>query len=209
MDGTCNCPEGYAGANCENFDLSMVQLLLNAGVAPLELFNGGVPLDSLYGKTYSGGLIFYLDTLVGTGLVADIKDIGTGIAWGCQGVNIPNLNDVNSPPPLSGPETEEGARIGDGITNTIAIIEGCGEDQIAAKFCQAIGPEWFLPSRYELRLMYNNLHLNGYGNFITMDFYFSSTEINDVVVSTVNFSNGSRFHDNKGSFRTARAAKAY
>ncbi len=209
VDGACNCTEGYIGTNCENFDPSKVQFLINEGKTPIELFNGEIPLDSLYGKNYNGGLIFYLNITDGTGLVAATENVGSNIEWGCQGVDIPNLNNVNTAPPISGPETEEGARIGDGITNTIAIIASCDEDNIAAKLCQEMGSDWFLPSRSELRLMYNNLHLNGHGNFTTMDFYFSSTEISHAVVSAVNFSNGSRFQDTKGASRTARAAKFY
>lgn len=208
-DGICNCLEGYIGNDCGNFDRLKVQLLLNEGRTPIELFNGNIPLDSLYGKIYKGGLIFHLNTTDGTGLVAAPENLSSSIEWGCQGVDIPNLNNVQNGPPMSGPETIEGARIGDGLANTISILSGCDEDGIAAKLCQEIGPNWFLPSRSELRSMYNNLHLNGYGNFTTTQFYFTSTEISSASVSAMNFTNGSRFQDIKHSRRTARAAKAF
>lgn len=177
-NGTCECPEGYYGTSCE---IETIQYrLLNE--TPFDLINDNIPLDSLYGKIYEGGLIFYLNTTNNTGMIASTENQSEGAEWGCWEVDISSLNNVfNSQ--KSSPETEEGARIGDGETNTNIILanmclNSLGNDQIAAKLCRNLGDEWYLPSRGELTLMYTNLYLKGYGNFELGDYFSSSTEYN-------------------------------
>ncbi len=177
IDGICDCPEDYVGANCENLDPSKVQTFLDDGRTPLELFNANIPMDSLYGKRYNGGFIFYLDTLDGSGMVAAFQDQSDDVEWGCRIIDLPWLSNVQ----VSQNNLNElpGARIGDGASNTDKILEqGCvsetGRD-IAAKVCRDLGPEWFLPSKAELNLMHSNLVLKGYG-FFTENTYWSSSE---------------------------------
>ncbi len=79
-DGTCECPGGYYGSLCEN---ETVQHQLDVGITPIDLVNEGVPLDSLYGKMYVGGIIFYQNTDNGRGLVAATEDQSSGAEWGC------------------------------------------------------------------------------------------------------------------------------
>ena len=175
----CDCPDGFLGTNCDSLDTSQVQTLLNYGKTPKELFDAGVPLDSLYGKMYEGGIIFYLNTDDGTGMVAATSDlnvdVGFYVEWGCYGTDLTGLNNITSNPPIPENETEQGARIGDGKANTDAILAECTTDDIAAKLCRDLGEDWFLPSRSALRLMYKNLNENGHGGF-TNGFYWSSTE---------------------------------
>lgn len=176
VEGTCECPEGYYGSSCESQTVQH-RLLTET---PFDLINNNVPLDSLYGKIYEGGLIVYLNTTVNAGMVAATEDQSEGAEWGCWDTDIISLNNVfNSQE--TGPETEEGARIGDGKANTDAILaamcmNSSGIDEIAAKLCRDLGDEWFLPSRGELTLIYTNLHLKGHGNFEFGSYYSSSTE---------------------------------
>jgi len=166
-DGQCSCDCSetlYTGEQCDISDPSKVQGLLDAGSTPLDLLNDGVPVDSFYGKEYQGGLIFYIDTDTGTGLVAAKEDQGLNIMWGCQSSVI---------------DGADGEAVGSGQQNTLDIIAGCNETEIAAKLCQDFildsYEDWFLPSKDELTLMYSNLHQNNHGDFI-MTQYWSSTE---------------------------------
>tara|TARA_Y100000766_G_scaffold273656_1_gene274803 strand:+ start:31 stop:576 length:546 start_codon:yes stop_codon:yes gene_type:complete len=49
---------------------------LDNGEEPIDIFQTGFPVDSLLGKTYKGGLIAYLDTLDGKGLITTPIDQG-------------------------------------------------------------------------------------------------------------------------------------
>jgi len=174
VDGNCICPQGFLGTLCESYDPAKVQALLDQGLSPFEIFQAGIPLDSIYGKVYKDGFIFYLDKNFGTGLLADLNDINTnGARYGCSSLDFLSFK-VKDYPPDSGPEIEEGARLGDGPVNTDNILEECNEANIAARLCRQKGENWFMPSREELHLMYVNLHDKGLGNF-KQDYYWTSS----------------------------------
>ena len=63
--------------------------------------------------------------------------------------------------------------------------------------------DWFLPSKDELYLIYTNLHLNGYGNFMnatnTYGLYYSSTEYDFITAWRLQFYSGFFGHYDKGS----------
>lgn len=80
-ESTISCPYGYTGINCDEFDPAQVQTLLIQKITPLEFFNEGISLDSIYGKVWEGGFIFYLDTIDGTGKVAALHDAPTKLSW--------------------------------------------------------------------------------------------------------------------------------
>lgn len=175
LDGECICTLGYEGTNCEI--RINVQQLLNQGISPFQINDSFAPIDSLYGKEYLGGLIFYLNKESSIGMVADLSNSNLESIWGCYGINNSEINDIledisNGPPWLD--LTAEGSRIGDGILNTNSIISECSETSIAAKICRNIGEDWFLPSMGELNEMHKNLYSLGIGNF--NEFYISSTE---------------------------------
>lgn len=206
FDGNCNCPVGFIGANCENFDPGRVQFLLNAGNSPKELYEGNVPLDSLYGKMYEGGLIFYLNEAIGEVMIAALTDQGNP-SWACNGLDIMGLNNVSSS--STEPETEEGARIGDGYTNTNKILQECTQNS-AAKLCRELGFDWFLPSRSELNLMYINLHTKGHGDL--SDYYWSSTEYDNEKAWRQDFVNGDQnpmFKVNFSNLISVRAVRIF
>lgn len=192
-----------------------VQELLDGGVSPLQIHNqlidlglsSEAALDSLYGKMYEGGLIMYVDVnneVEGIeGLVAATEDqINGGAEWGCFGTDIIGLANTTM-------TTEEGARIGDGAANTDAILAECTDDGTAAKLCNDLGEDWFLPSRGELNLMYTNLHAKGHGEFAAVASYWSSTESSGNEVWFHGFFDGSQGVVNKGAYYHVRAARAF
>jgi len=152
-----------AGATVDN--------LLNNGYSPLDLYFADFPLDSIWVRFYEGGLVFYLDTLEEhpwDGLVSYPWPEGPWTTFygprGCNGIDLPIPNvDIIEP-------SSPGARIGDGLTNTIGIdTAACAQSEDAAVVCASLDLEgyqdWFLPSVYEMIEIRNNLFVNGYGYF--------------------------------------------
>jgi hypothetical protein len=159
-----------------------------------------------FGESYQGGIFFYLyqpgdiGYISGEvhGLLAAPQDQGN-FPWGCQGANI-NTSDA----------------IGAGINNTQLILNTCGENNIAAKICNNLSlngyNDWFLPSRAELQLMYQNLHQNGFGDFSTTpgaNDYWSSSQFNNVSAWYRSFAVNSQNTGNKTGTLKIRAIRKF
>ncbi|MEM7375356.1 MAG: hypothetical protein AAF587_42565 [Bacteroidota bacterium] len=171
-EGDCACAEGYEGESCATY--IPVQKRLDNGSRPLELVQKGVPLDSLYGKTYEGGLIFFVNSepaqypkFSGEGLVTTSTDYGNFHQWGCRGV-----------------ETgASGREVGEGKANTDKVIAAnCTDEARSFKLVDELilngFDDWFMPSIDEVQLIYDNLHAKGHSNFLgNIRRYQSSTEI--------------------------------
>ncbi|MCL1912090.1 MAG: DUF1566 domain-containing protein [Leptospirales bacterium] len=95
---------------------------------------------------------------------------------------------------------ETGLGVGSGKSNTdilVKLLEGRRETDKAAQLCAGLNfggfSDWFLPSDGELKLMYENLHQKGLGDFD--DIYWSSSRAGargtaNVSVWHMHFSNG-------------------
>lgn len=214
-----NCPDGFTGDDCEHFDINQIQALLDAGQTPIALYNADIPIDSLYGKYYQGGLIFYLDTINGNGMVAASNNFEDEYIWGMNNgdSSAPDVWDINN-----NQETELGARIGDGLANTEAIITSENEANLgsitAAEACYLSEEngftDWFLPSRGELRFIYQNLDANGFGNFFLYpdsNIYWSSTEngTSGAWVVLFGYGNGTQSFSQKEIIHHTRAVRAF
>lgn len=217
MEDKCFCPDGFYGEFCET---ETIQHRLDLGERPIELFNNGVPLDSLYGKLFEGGLLFYLNTNDGSGLVAATEDqlrenISSCCAtWGALQFDTGAI----------------GAEIGDGVINSQKVIsvynaESIPTKDIAIQLCMDLElngfSDWFLPSRGELNLMWENLAdydgdgLNSgrgdpgnLGGFVD-NVYWSSTEHNESFARMLRFNEGTSTFPMKSAFGNIRAARAF
>ena len=171
------------------------------------MHTAGVSIDSLYGKTYAGGLIFYLDTLNTysfEGLVAAPVDQSSGIEWITGGSTQTTLNENTS------------TEIGTGLANTTAMMNQADYDGGAAKVCLdymiieggVTYDDWFLPSKDELNKMYENLHTNGFGG-IASTFYWSSTEDDSNDAWGQDFGDGLQGNFTKDGIDRVRAVRAF
>lgn len=166
VEGTCDCPLGFIGENCEQVDTSQVQSLLDACISLKVLFDCGVPIEQFYGKRNKGGLIFFFNPDDDSGLVAATEDQSNDAEWGCHGIEI---------------DGADADWIGARAKNSEDILMGCEEVGSAAMICNNLvlngQVDWFLPSEQELGFMYLFLHMKGYGGFAS-DIYWSSSEEN-------------------------------
>jgi len=149
------------------------------------------------GDTLAGGIIFYLDASGEHGLVAATSNQSNGIQW------------------YNGSYTTTGATrdtVGAGKENTDMIVGNQGTGSYAAKLCSDLTlggyTDWYLPSKYELTLMYNNLKLNGFGDF-SPGYYSSSTEFGDFVAWAKTFNDGTVNMWQKNNSTMVRAVRAF
>lgn len=122
----------------------------------------------------AGGIIFYddeeddIDNIEGI-LYLEVAPQETeweSVLWGEYGTDISGA---------------DGYGIGKGKQNTIDILDYVGiGSTYAAQLCDGLSyngySDWFLPSISELALVYDNLFLQGLGEFSSYHMYWSSTE---------------------------------
>jgi len=145
--------------------------------------NGTVPIT----PTYDGWR--YLE--------AAPYDQSAGTEWGCYGVLISGA---------------DGTAVGTGEQNTIDIETGCTTFDTAADVCANLSlggySDWFLPSKDELNLMYENLKVFGVGGF-AYDGYWSSSEYSASLAWFQDFYNGNQSYNNKIITYRVRAVRAF
>ena len=176
---------------------------------------GGDVNDPLaIGDTHQGGIVFHLFAEGETGyvagethgLIAAVQDQSSGIRW------------YNGSYDITG---ATGTAIGTGATNTTTIIseQGPTETSYAAGLARAYTggghTDWFLPSKDELNLMYENigqgnvLGLGNVGNFAEY-YYWSSTEYDNNFAWFQYFTNGIQYiYFNKAAAFIVRAVRAF
>jgi hypothetical protein len=157
------------------------------------------------GDTHQGGIIFYLDGSGCHGLVAAPSDQSTEIQW-YNGSYIDTYAYGNG--------------IGSGEGNSQGIMRGQGtcSSCYASQLCQDLNlggkTDWYLPSKYELNLMYENigqgnvLGLGNVGNFAN-DYYWSSTEGGTYYAWVQSFSSGDQYYGGKVNAYRVRAVRAF
>jgi len=172
------------------------------------------------GDYRDGGIVFYIasppvdldgDGVLDTGLVCAIVDQSSSIEWILGGSTQTTENGGTS------------ASIGQGQTNTTAMMSQVGYTGGAAKVCDEytitvngiIYSDWFLPSRDELNQIYTNkatinttAAANSGSNF-SNNFYWSSTEGNTSNAWDQIFSNGPQGNSSKYYTDYVRAVRTF
>ncbi|MEI6050789.1 MAG: DUF1566 domain-containing protein, partial [Bacteroidota bacterium] len=147
------------------------------------------------GDNYGGGIIFWLDASGQHGLIAATADQSTGVAWTTF------INTVSN-------AAKDG--VNGGQTNTERIINQAGAGSYAAQLCANYRDgnyaDWYLPSKYELNLLY--LQKDVVGGFAN-NFYWSSTEGSNIDASGQFFNVGAQYFFSKGNMYYVRAVRAF
>jgi hypothetical protein len=161
------------------------------------------PCGLAIGQTYQGGIIFYLDASGCHGLISAQTDQSTSATWYNGNITVTNA-------------VRDG--VGAGKFNTERIIANQGVGNYAAQLCANYQGgnygDWYLPSKYELNLMYQNigqgnaLGLGNVGGFVN-NFYWSSTEYGNNLAWGQNFANGNQFSGYKNLFDAVRSVRAF
>lgn len=145
------------------------------------------------GENYGGGIVFYVYDNGLHGLIAATADQSSGIAW-CGGTS-PNTSFTNTCAKADG--------VGAGLKNTAIIIANQGPvsgKMFAARVCNeytvtaggVLYGDWYLPSRFELNLLY--LQKTLVGGFVN-NIYWASTEIDAGYACYQNFTDGAQNAD--------------
>jgi hypothetical protein len=217
--GTMNYWDGAAWVEVAPTPNEGATLKMIGGV---PAWDGGTPPLPPIGNPYQGGLLFYIyqtgdDGYVAGevhGLIAATSDQSSGIAWIIGGSTPDTLNSNTS------------LVVGTGQANTTAMMNQSGYTGGAAKVCDdysvTVGginySDWYLPSKDELNLMYQNigngdvLGLGNIGGFSNNSSYWSSSEgsINSSSTWRQDFDTGGQIEDYKGNTQfNVRAVRTF
>jgi len=163
------------------------------------------------GDTYAGGVIFYFsDRAHKHGLVCAQQDAGS-FPWDLT-VFDPNLANLYNPVLVGTANTVIGA----GSANTSTIVNTLGTGNYAAALSRSYNGggynDWFLPSKDELNLMYQNLKVPGFVTFSSSSpsYYWSSSEIDYRAVWSQKFDDGQQVDFAwKNNLMNVRAVRAF
>jgi len=194
--------EGYYSKNeVDTLIANLQSQITNNAIRVGDIVNGGVVFYILGpGETgYVGGETH--------GLVVAMSDYATSVEWGCMNTDLPNVPNV---PFNGGNPAGLGAEIGDGVSNTNAILNDCSTAP-AALAARDYGSEWFLPSAKELNQMYiNKTTLEGVSGFTAFgNYYWSSTEYDNGSAWEQDFYNGNQYNGYKFLTSDVRAVRAF
>lgn len=159
------------------------------------------------GDEYKGGYVFFVDETSLHGLiVSKVNQRNSATEWGCYCEDIKNTR----------PE------VGAGQNNTQEMLKQCNTSlsipNWAAKIVDDLVIEeyedWYLPSKDELNLIYENLHLKGIGTFSVNVPYWSSTQAIYGICGisgggwTQNFRTGQQIQEYKKGYQETGAIRA-
>ncbi len=152
-----------------------------------------LPLLEIGDTGPAGGIVFHVTDGGLHGLETAPVDQSSA-PWGCYGSSI---------------DGADGTAVGTGAQNTSDIISACGEGtaaEIAHEYMLNGYFDWFLPSKDELDLLYQQKAV--VGGFAD-DFYWSSTEYDSNFAWLQNIIDGYQCYCSKGPILRVRAVRAF
>jgi hypothetical protein len=162
----------------------------------IQKINGNNPMHYI-GESYGGGIVFYVYDNGQHGLIAATEDQSTGLVWTTAAFQSIVSNAVRD-------------GVNGGITNTERIIIQAGVGSYAAQLCANYQggnyADWYLPSEYELNLLY--LQKAMVGGFAD-SYYWSSTEFSNSNAWGQDFTTGSQGADSERNANYVRAIRAF
>lgn len=181
--------------------------IYNTSSKAFEVFNGSSWYAAVHyvGENYGGGIVFYTYDNGQHGLIAATsdQDAGSGLPWYCCVIS-------NTPAKANG--------IGAGLKNTTHLVAIqamlSGNLTNASTACNQYAPtvngvmygDWYLPSMYELNLLYAQKNIvGGFANAA----YWSSNEFNDQNSWLQNFGNGQVGTASRSSNQRVRAIRHF
>ena len=165
------------------------------------------------GDFAQGGIVFWVDETGQHGLVAAKEDQSTGVRWyaGTYG-----NTQAKGDGPFSGEANTSiiiAAQVAIGDDGSTYAARICNELQVT-EGGKTYG-DWYLPSKEELDLMYQNkatidatAGVNGGSGFASA-YYWSSTEYNNNNAWKQNFDNGNQNNNNKNNTNRVRAVRDF
>lgn len=176
------------------------------GLASWETSNSGNGYS--VGDLAQGGIVFWVNETGEHGLAAAETDQSTGVRWyaGTFG-----HTRAKGDGPFSGEMNTAiiiAAQVAIGDDNSTYAARICAELQVT-KDGKTYG-DWYLPSKEELNLIYENLHnqtppLGGFTNSL----YWSSTENDNYSAWYHNFNDGNKYEFDKQLILYVRAVRAF
>ncbi len=134
------------------------------------------------GERFGGGIVFYVYDGGQHGLIADSADVASSQSWGTN----TTTNAIRD-------------GIGAGKFNTERIIANQGQGNYAAQACSSFQGgnygDWYLGSKYEMLLLYQNQQQASMPSF-SNGYYWSSTEVSSNVAYDLS-PNGAAVQDSK------------
>ena len=168
--------------------------IYNTSINAFQCYNGTAWYSTVHfiGENYGGGIVFFIYDNGQHGLIASTADQSPGIRWDASYTVITRA---------------ESDGINGGQSNTAIIISNEASvdgNQFAATMCNAYSSvmggitygNWYLPSKYELNLLY--LQKTLVGGFAAAE-YWSSTEQGNGGANNQNFGTGAQTVSSKST----------
>ncbi len=180
-------------------------IIYNTSIKAFQCYNGTAWYSTVHfiGENYGGGIVFYVYDNGQHGLIAATTNQGPALPW---------FNGLNKNTGTSGDGLNAGAM------NTALILALQVNDytlgNFAAKVCAdylvTVGGitygDWYLPSKYELNLLYLQKTVVG-GGFNSG--YWSSNELNPSEAWYQDFNIGNQGYSTKSTYYLIRADRAF